>query len=650
MTTTPSYSVEYYDKEGPIHRNGDFPDKLVDTFDGKTTIFELMMFSFESRKDKPCLGWRPKTSTGWGDYVWTTYGEVRTQSTNFGAGLRFLGLQPKDRVGIYSKNRPEWIVTALGCQAHSIIIVPLYDTLGPNAAEYIINHAELSTVVVGKENIHSLLAVAERSKYLATIINMDPLDAKSKELSEKLQNVKIMDFDQVLKKGSQNPVPFVPPQPNDLYCIMYTSGTTGDPKGVMLTHRNIVADCAAGTMAGLNLSPSDVHLSYLPLAHVYEAVAIMNALFIGGSVGFYHGEITELLDDIQKLRPTILLGVPRVYNRISDGVWAMVEQSNSLKRFLFNYAYSFKLNRLKSGGGDSPFWNRLVFSKLQQLTGGRVRLMLSGAAPLSSKVQDFLRVVFMCDVIQGYGLTETTAGATLSKPEDVVSGHVGRPLPCCEIKLVDVPELGYTSNSKPPRGEICIRGPNVFVGYYKRPDLTKEAIDADGWFHTGDIGQWIEGGRLQIIDRKKNIFKLSQGEYVAGEYLETIYMRSRYVLQIYVYGDSFQSYLVAVVVPNLETLIAWAKQHEIKDLKITSVCQNARVKRHIWQELVLVAQQEKLKGFEVVKNIYLEPEQWTVENGYLTPSMKLKRPAIKKKYQQVIENLYKEGPLDQSKM
>jgi len=309
-------------------------------------------------------------------------------------------------------------------------------------------------------------------------------------------------------------------------------------------------------------------------------------------------------------------------------------------------AFNSKLSQVQTTGDDNaPMWNKLLFSKMAALLGGRVRVIITGAAPLAPNVQDFLRICFCCKIIQGYGLTETCAIGTASHVDDYTSGHVGPPSVCVEIKLVDVPEMGYTSAAKPQRGEVCIRGATVFKGYYKMPEKTAEDLERNGWFHTGDIGEWQANGTLKIIDRKKNIFKLAQGEYVAAEYLETVYIRSKLVTQIFVYGDSFKNYLVAVIVPDPEQVTHWATSQGIKG-DLATLCKDERLKRHVYTNLIKVADKAKLKGFEHVKNIHLEHDPWTVENNLLTPTMKAKRPDLTKHYRAVLDQLYAQPRMD----
>jgi long-chain acyl-CoA synthetase len=273
------------------------------------------------------------------------------------------------------------------------------------------------------------------------------------------------------------------------------------------------------------------------------------------------------------LKPTIFASVPRLWNRLYDKVNATIRDEGGLKQKLFNMGFSSKQDGLKSGGPPtSGFWDMLIFSKLKARLGGRVRLMVTGAAPLSEEVYRFLQIAFCVPVLQGYGLTETAAALTLTRPDDFSTGHVGAPLLSCEVRLADVPEMNYSSKNDPPTGEVCTRGNNVFQGYYKNEAQTNADIK-DGWFHTGDVGRWNPNGTLSIIDRKKNIFKLAQGEYVAAEHVEAQYIKVGrflvftflmfsqciYVQQCFIYGDSLKAELVAIVVPDNEVLLKWAK-------------------------------------------------------------------------------------------
>mmetsp|Transcript_11190 Transcript_11190/g.35370 ORF Transcript_11190/g.35370 Transcript_11190/m.35370 type:complete len:281 (+) Transcript_11190:1459-2301(+) len=269
--------------------------------------------------------------------------------------------------------------------------------------------------------------------------------------------------------------------------------------------------------------------------------------------------------------------------------------------------------------------------------------MLCGSAPIAADVKDFLRVAIGAQFIEGYGLTETSAAATICHPDDVSNFHVGMPALCCELKLQDVSEMGYSSAADPPSGEVCVRGPCVFGGYYKMEEKTREAFDADGWFHTGDIGAWTREGCLRIVDRKKNIFKLAQGEYVAAEKIETALLRCPLLAQLFVYGDSLKSYLVAVAVPDAEEVAAWAAA-AAAPAKVAEVLREpaaaARLHKAISQQIAAMSTEVGLKGFERIKKLHLEGEPWSVDNGMLTPTFKMKRNDLKKRYQAVLDALY----------
>jgi long-chain acyl-CoA synthetase len=419
------------------------------------------------------------------------------------------------------------------------------------------------------------------------------------------------------------------------------------PKGAILTHAAMVAN-AAGSFHVLAAAPGDVHISYLPLAHIYERVTMTGITHAGVSVGFYGGDVAALLDDVAELRPTIFCSVPRLWNRVHDRILAQVAASSPLARRLFAAALAHKKRALAAGdaaagagGAVGAFWDRLVFSKIRAKLGGRVRLMTSGASPIAGDVIDFMRAVFGATVVEGYGMTETACTISLTLPAEYRAGHVGGPIPCCEVKLVDIPEMSYTSADAPhPRGEICVRGPTLFSGYYKDAAQTAEILDADGWLHTGDVGEWLAGGRLKIIDRKKNIFKLAQGEYVAPEKIENVYARSPLVAQAFVYGDSLRASLVAVVVPDPDALLPWAKAHGLGG-DVPSLCASPAVRAAVLASMLDEGRGAKLRGFEQVAAVALTPDPFSVENGLLTPTFKLKRPQAKDAFQGVIDDMYR---------
>jgi len=491
-------------------------------------------------------------------------------------------------------------------------------------------------IVVSKVNFKKLKEILSRCPSLRFVIMMED------EIEESLEgSIELISLAQVEKEGAGKPLDPVPPSARDTATICYTSGTTGDPKGVILSHRAFVADISSAIKHGINISHQDVHVSYLPLAHMFERIVMNCVLLTGACAGFFRGEITQLFDDILELKPTVFCSVPRLYNRLFDKVITGVNQAGGFKKTLFDMALESKKEGLKSGSTSHVVYDSLVFGKIRERLGGRVKMMVTGSAPISSEVMEFLRCAFSCPVIEGYGQTETAAAATCTVPEFTGTGDVGVPLPSAEIKLVDVPDMNYTAKDEAgPRGEVCIRGPICCDGYFRNEEKTKELFDEHGWLHTGDIGLILPNGALKIIDRKKNIFKLAQGEYVAPEKIENALCRSQYIAQAFIHGDSLMSTLVAVFVVDPETVVPWAKQNNIEDQSLEALCENDQLKELFSKEIKEVAALSKLQGFEVPKAFHLTSEMFTIENYLLTPTFKLKRPQAKARYAKHIEDMY----------
>jgi long-chain acyl-CoA synthetase len=338
-----------------------------------------------------------------------------------------------------------------------------------------------------------------------------------------------------------------------------------------------------------------------------------------------------------------------MYSKITTGIAA----AGGMKSKLFNAALAAKTEGLKKGHLHHALYDRLIFSKIKKGLGmDHLRVMISGSAPLSENVMTFFRCMLGIPVVEGYGQTEGAASGTISHPDDISTvGHVGCPVGSVEIVLMNVPEMGYLHSDREHRGqkcygrgEICLRGPSIFKGYYKAEDKTKEAIDEDGWLHSGDVGMWRQDGSLQIIDRKKNIFKLAQGEYVAPEKIENILGRSPLIAQCFVYGDSHQSQLVAIVVPDEEpvrhTVGRGVDEHLSASSSFAEICQSAKVKEAIMKDIVKLSKENGLQGFEAVKAIHLEASPFSVENDLMTPTFKLKRQKVRDRYEKEIETLY----------
>ncbi|CAH1794140.1 unnamed protein product [Owenia fusiformis] len=602
------------------------------------TLYEGFLRGVKVSNDGEFLG----TRKGDGPYSWITYKQAYNQARQLGSAFKAKGLESGEDtfIGVYSNNRAEWVITEQACNMFSMVLVPLYDTLGPDACTYIINQTGMNTVVCDKkEKATVLLKSISETPSLKQIIVMDSMD-QGLVSAAKEKGVDILLFQDMLDFGQNNITEPVPPKPDNLATICYTSGTTGNPKGVMLTHKNIISNVAA-VYKIVNevdtISPSDVHISYLPLAHMFERAVESFMIMQGCHIGFFRGDVKLLLEDIKVLKPTFFPVVPRLLNRIYDKTLQAVSASK-IKSILFNFAMSKKQAEVEKGiiRKDS-IWDKLVFKKVQEGLGGRLRLAVTGSAPISEKVMMFCRCAFGCPILEGYGQTEGNAGLTVTLPADTTPGPVGPPLPCNLIKLDDVSEMNYFA--KDGKGEVCAKGPNIMRGYLKQPEKTAETIDSEGWLHTGDIGMWMPNGTLKIIDRKKHIFKLAQGEYIAPEKIENIYMRASLVAQMFVDGNSLQPCLVGIAVPDPEVLPGWASDKGLQG-NFEQLCQKQEVKDAILKEITDLGKKGGLKSFEQVKAIHIHPELFSVENGFLTPTFKSKRPQLRQFFQAKMDEMY----------
>ncbi|PIN09207.1 Long-chain acyl-CoA synthetases (AMP-forming) [Handroanthus impetiginosus] len=632
---------------GPVYRSIFAKDGFPEPTSGLDSCWDIFRLAVEKYPNNQMLGRREIVNGKPGKYLWMTYREAYNIVLKVGNSIRSCGIEEGGRCGIYGANSPEWIMSMEACNAHGLYCVPLYDTLGAGAVEFIICHAEVEIAFVEEKKISELLKTFPgATKYLRTIVSFGKVTSQQKEEVEKF-GVAIYSWDEFLSLGEGKHFDLPVKKKSDICTIMYTSGTTGDPKGVMISNNSIVT-LIAGVKRLLesvneSLTEKDVYLSYLPLAHIFDRVIEECFINHGASIGFWRGDVKLLVEDIGELKPTIFCAVPRVLDRIYSGLQQKISSGGFIKHTMFNLAYSFKLRNMRKGRKHSeaaPLCDKIVFNKVKEGLGGNVRLILSGAAPLASHVEEFLRVVSCSYVLQGYGLTETCAGTFVSIPDELnMLGTVGPPVPNVYVCLESVPEMGYDALSTMPRGEVCVRGDTLFSGYYKREDLTKEVL-IDGWFHTGDIGEWQADGSLKIIDRKKNIFKLSQGEYVAVENLENIYGQVPDIDSIWVYGNSFESFLVAVINPSKQAVEKWAEQAGISG-DFNALCENPKVKEYFLGELAKIAKEKKLKGFEFIKAVHLDPLPFDMERDLITPTFKKKRPQLLKYYQSAIDNMYK---------
>ncbi|KHN94458.1 AMP-dependent synthetase/ligase [Metarhizium album ARSEF 1941] len=591
--------------------------------------------------------WLPETQSWDSGYSWLSYGEVAERRKNFGAGLVELHRRinhPRDKygIGIWAQNRPEWQIADFACMSQGLFSVSLYETLGPDTTEYIINHAELACVVCSLPHVPTLLKLAPRLPSLKLVICIDDLDKgemagySTKDVLNAIATdrlgIQILSMSEVEKLGLESGRPMRPAGPDDLYTINYTSGTTGPPKGVLLTHAAMVAGNAASRIPA-KLSSDDVAISYLPLAHILERVLQHGTISEGASCGFFRGDILGLVDDMLVLQPTAFVSVPRLFNRFNTAIRAATVEAEGFRGTLSKRILDTKMASMKLPMGQATvqhwLWDRVFTPKVRAKVGlGRATRLASGSAPLDPKVQEFLSAMFGVRLTQGYGMTETSGLVTVPLAGDLDTGHIGPPSPAAEICLESIPELQYTVDDKPyPRGEILVRGPVLFKGYYKNEQENKKVMEEDGWFHTGDVAMVDELGRFTIIDRKKNVLKLAQGEYVAPERLENVYTANcALIATAFVHGDSQESTLVGIFGISPETFAPFAskvlgqsvKQEDIASLK--RVARDPKVQREFLSTLQTIGKRNKFNKYEHVANVFLDVEPFTVENELLTPT------------------------------
>jgi len=618
------------------------------------TLRDSLLQAVEKYADLNCVGAKMPN----GEFQWKDYKTSIKLAESFASGLIVLGLVPpikefKDYelhlFAIYSKNREEYILADFATSLYGLTSVPIYDTLGPESMEFILDQTKMTTLVGGAENVKKFFD-GKKYCYVKNLVSFEPITDAALLEEIKKNDLTYYSFQQVIDAGIQKPQKPYLVEEKTLYVISYTSGTTGNPKGAMITHANMVSLIAFGEVS-LDVYPTDVYLSYLPLAHIFERIMQGILFYNGCSIGSFGGDNTKLKDDFIACKPTIIATVPRVLNRFHDIFKGIIDGLHGVHGFLARHALETKLYNLHHYGNiDHWIHDKIVFPKFREALGGRLRWILIGSAPASKETLDFMKVILSIPIREGYGQTETTAATfAMRKDDHQGSGTIGGPGVNIEFKFKDVAEMKYTSldkdeqGNKVPRGELCIRGPSVFPGYYKDDEKTKETFDEEGWLHSGDICQLNPNGSVKIIDRKKNIFKLSFGEYVAPEKLENIFKHSKSVSEIYIYGDALESFVVAVIVPNMKALQEMAVANGFKE-KVEDILHDKKVKMLVINDMKEAGANKKLNAFEFVKNVYLDKEPFA-NKDLITTTFKLKRFEAKGVYEEQLKELYKEGPL-----
>lgn len=582
-------------------------------------LFDFLTKQVDANPNDSFLSNKVQTANGkqWKTY---TFKDTQEYANRMSQLLIDLGIQKDDKIALIATNRPEWNFVDLGCLQIGAVDVPMYPTISEKDYEFIFNDASIKYAFVGDETIYNkVMPLMGRVSSLVGVYTFDKI-AGAKNFEESLP--KTYNSAEIQKrKDSVNE--------EDLATIIYTSGTTGNPKGVMLTHKNITSNIhsvkeVTPFMEGVK------SLSFLPLCHSFERITFY--AYLSKRIHIHYAENLETIgENLKEVHPYCFTTVPRLLEKVYEKIMEKGNALTGFKRKLFFWSINLGL-QYQLGKNQGAWYNlklgiarKLVFSKWQEALGGEVQFIVTGAAPMQPRLIKLFSAAGII-VIEGYGLTETSPVLCANRVEEEnrVIGTVGLPIPNVTIKIAE-------------DGEILAKGPNIMRGYYNRPDLTAEVIDSEGWFHTGDIGEWVDGKFLKITDRKKELFKTSGGKYIAPQVLENKMKESRYIEQIMVVGES-QRFVSALIVPSFINLRDWAKENGVQVENNKQIVDNSKIKELINREVDRL--NKDFGKWEQIKKVTLLSEEWTIDGGELTPTLKLKRKIVLERNKKYVEEMY----------
>ena len=591
-------------------------------------LYKHLAEEFGKGKERPFLKHKVDNQ-----YVDVSYDEFSSSTENLAFGLAQLGVKRGNKVSIIAENRPEWVYADMAILGLGGVDVPLYPISTSDTIEFILNNSESVGIIVSNNfHLNKVLKIRDNCKTLQFIIVMNDMDVS--------QYNKVYTFKQVLEMGeslkSEQPKLFKDSlniaQPDDLATIIYTSGTTGEPKGVMLTHWNIMSNVDSA-LKTFPMDDTDIFLSFLPLCHIFERMAGYYTALSCGAMICYAESIEKIAQNMTEVKPTVMTAVPRLFERMHSRIIKNVETQPEKKQKIFQWALEVgrTFYETKRDGRSIPIGltikhklaDKLVFKKLRERTGGRLRFFISGGAALSRDLGEFFVSAGM-QIIEGYGLTESSPVLACNRLDDFKFGTVGKVFPGVEIKIAS-------------DGEILAHGPNIMQGYYKNKKET-EATIKDGWLHTGDIGVFDAEGFLIITDRKKHLFKTSSGKYIAPTPIENLFLASKYIDQFVLIGDR-RMFLSALIVPDFDAVKEYADAHRIQYTTVQDLLETKQIYELLEKELGQF--QKRLANYERVRKFKILEQPFTIETGEMTPSLKLKRKVIEERYGDLIDDMYK---------
>lgn len=567
----------------------------------------------------------------WTPLSWNYIGDT---VRNLSLGLIALGLKPGEKVSLLSENRPKWAFTDLATLAAGGILVTIYATNTPAQVQYVVDNSDSRFVIVSNNNqLQKVLEVSDQLPNLEHIIIYDPITGITDKDPRVKSFLEISNLGRDYDNQNEFEERLQTAQMDDVATIIYTSGTTGDPKGVQLTHGNLYTNVeSTGKVA--DIYESDITLSFLPLSHSLERMAGYYTILFHGATIAYAESIDALVQNIGEVHPTVMVSVPRIYEKMHARIVDQADQGGPLKKAIFEWAVDIgsKISSYKVRKKNPPGFlklqyavaTKLVFGKLKHKLGGKLRFFVSGGAPLAQELAEFFHAADIL-ILEGYGLTETSPVITCNTPDNYKFGTVGKPLPGVEVKIAE-------------DGEILCKGPNVMTGYYKKEEDTAEALEG-GWFHTGDIGEFDNEGYLRITDRKKDLIVTAGGKNIAPQNIENILKMEKYIEQVNVVGDR-RKYLVAVIVPSFEDLKNYAKNNQISFDSMDDLVENEKIYSLI--ETAVKNVNNKLAKYETIKKFVVSDIEFSQENGMLTPTMKVKRKIVNQHFADKIDGLYSE--------